>query len=68
MLETCVYDLRSLAESTVAQEKFKKPVASSEFDQIPKMGKITCIYVNTHVLKSRALVLVKYCHLTCPIL
>ena len=34
--------------------KIKKPIASAECDQIPKMGQIICFYVNTHVLKSEA--------------
>ena len=32
--------------------KVKKPWATAECDKIPKMGKIICFYVNTHVLKS----------------
>ena len=32
--------------------KTKKPWATTECDKIPKMGKIICFYVNTHVLKS----------------
>ena len=34
--------------------KIKKPWATAECDKIPKMGKIICFYVNTHVLKSGA--------------
>ena len=32
--------------------KIKKPWAIAECDKIPKMGKIICFSVNTHVLKS----------------
>ena len=32
--------------------KIKMPWATAECDKIPKMGKIICFYVNTHVLKS----------------
>ena len=32
--------------------KIKKPWATAECNKIPKMGKIICFYVNTHVLKS----------------
>ena len=32
--------------------KIKKPWATAECDQIPKMSKIICFYVHTHVLKS----------------
>ena len=34
--------------------KIKMPWATAECDKIPKMGKIICFYVNTHVLKSGA--------------
>ena len=32
--------------------EIKMPWATAEYDKIPKMGKIICFYVNTHVLKS----------------
>ena len=32
--------------------KIEMPWATVECDKIPKMGKIICFYVNTHVLKS----------------
>ena len=32
--------------------KIKMPRATTKFDKIPKMGKIICFYLNTHVLKS----------------
>ena len=31
--------------------KIKTPWATAECDKIPKMGKIICFHVNTHVLK-----------------
>ena len=34
--------------------KIKKPWATAVCNKIPKMGKIICFYVNTHVLKSGA--------------
>jgi len=32
--------------------EIKMPWATAEYDKIPKMGKIICFYVNTHILKS----------------
>ena len=45
---------RFLPDLKLPKAKIKKPAASSECGQIPKMGQIICFYVNTHVLKSGA--------------
>ena len=42
--------------------KIKMPWATAECDKIPKMGKIICFYVNTHVLKSEPGYLVTFSH------
>ena len=45
---------RFWSDLQLPKQKFKKPLASAECDQIQKMNQITCFYVNTHVLKSGA--------------
>ena len=45
--------------------KIKMPWATAECDKIPKMGKIICFYVNTHVLKSEPGYFVTFSHLYC---
>ena len=42
--------------------KIKMPWATAECDKIPKMGKIICFYVNTHVLKSEPGYFVTFSH------
>ena len=42
--------------------KIKKSCATAECDKIPKMGKIICFYVNTHVLKSEQGCFVTFSH------
>ena len=45
--------------------KIKMPWATAECDKIPKMGKIICFYVNTHVLKSEPGYFVTFSHHYC---
>ena len=45
--------------------KIKMPWATAECDKIPKMGKIICFYVNTHVLKSEPGYFVTISHRYC---
>ena len=45
--------------------KIKMPWATAECDKIPKMGKIICFYVNTHVLKSEPGYFVTFSHRYC---
>ena len=42
--------------------KIKKPAPRAECHQIPKMGQIICLYVNTHVLKSESGYFVTFGH------
>ena len=42
--------------------KIKKPWATAECDKIPKLVKIICFYVNTHVLKSEPGYFVTFSH------
>ena len=42
--------------------KIKKPWATAECDKIPKLAKIICFYVNTHVLKSEPGYFVTFSH------
>ena len=42
--------------------KIKMPWATAECDKIPKMIKIICFYVNTHVLKSEPAYFVTFSH------
>ena len=45
--------------------KIKMLWATAECDKIPKMGKIICFYVNTHVLKSEPGYFVTFNHRYC---
>ena len=45
--------------------KIKMPRATAECDKIPKMGKIICFYVNTHVFKSEPGYFVTFSHRYC---
>ena len=45
--------------------KIEMPWATVECDKIPKMGKIICFYVNTHVLKSEPGYFVTFSHRYC---
>ena len=45
--------------------KIKKPWATAECNKIPKMGKIICFYVNTHVFKSEPGYFVTFSHRYC---
>ena len=45
--------------------KIKMPWATAECNKIPKMGKIICFYVNTHVLKSGPGYFVTFSHRYC---
>ena len=42
--------------------KIKMPWAIAECNKIPKMGKIICFYVNTHVFKSEPGYFVTFSH------
>ena len=42
--------------------KIKMLWATAECDKIPKMGKIICFYVNTHVFKSEPGYFVTFSH------
>ena len=42
--------------------EIKMPWATAECDKIPKMGKIICFYVNTHVFKSEPGYFVTFSH------
>ena len=45
--------------------KIKMPWATAECDKIPKMGKIICFYVNTHVFKSEPGYFMTFSHRYC---
>ena len=47
--------------------KTKMPWATAECDKIPKMGKIICFYVNTHVLESEPGYSVTFSHRYCTV-
>ena len=51
-----------LPDLQLPKAKRKIPWATAEFDKIPKMGQIICIYVNIHVLKSEPGYFVTFSH------